>query len=137
VRAATHARVLAARGLALVCGLATPAGLFVPQDGVRFWESAPYWSIFAAVCALVQLAPLARPVFGWSARRAWAISAFGVGGLLVFWALIVLPVVSSDSGFVLTAAVAAAVGGAWVAPGRRIPAPHRSGPAAASSARGL
>jgi apolipoprotein N-acyltransferase len=137
VHAATHGRVLAARGLAVFCGLATPAGLFVPEGGARFWESAQYWSVFAAVCALVQLAPLARPVFGGPARRAWTIGAFGVAGLLLFWVLIVLPVVSGDSAFVLTAAVAAAAGGAWLSPGRRIPASHRNSPAAAPSTRGL
>jgi hypothetical protein len=118
-RAAVHGRVLAARMLALIGGVTALAGLFVPYDGATFWSTAQFWTGFAAVCALVQLAPLARPVFGWPARRAWSIGAAGVTGLLLFWVLIVLPVVSSNSSFVVTAAVGAAAGGAWL--GRRRP----------------
>jgi hypothetical protein len=106
--------------LALLGAAAALIGLFVPYDGATFWASAQFWSGFAAVCALVQLAPLARPVFGWPARRAWSIGAAGVAGLLLFWVLIVLPVVSTNSSFVVTAAVAAAAGGSWLAPGRRV-----------------
>jgi len=115
-----HRRVIAAGALALLGGAAALAGLFVPYDGPTFWASAQFWSGFAAFCALVQLAPLARPVFGWSAGRAWSIEAAGVAGLLLFWVLIVLPVVATNSSFVVTAAVGAAAGGAWLAPGRRI-----------------
>ena len=115
-----HGRVIAAGGLALLAAGTALAGLFVPYDGATFWTSAPFWSGFAAFCALLQLAPLARPVFGWPATRAWSIGAAGVAGLLLFWILNVLPVVSSNSAFVVTAAVMAAAGGAWLAPGRRI-----------------
>jgi hypothetical protein len=115
-----HRRGIAAGALALLGGAAALIGLFVPYDGATFWASAQFWSGFAAFCAVVQLAPLARPVFGWPAGRAWSIGAAGVAGLLVFWLLIVLPVVASNSSFVVTAAVAAAAGGSWLAPGRRI-----------------
>jgi hypothetical protein len=117
-RGPAHRRGIAAGGLALLAGVTAPVGLFVPYDGATFWASAQFWSGFAAFCALVQLAPLARPVFGWPARRAWSVGAGGVAGLLVFWVLIVLPVVSSNSSFVVTAAVAAAAGGSWLAAGR-------------------
>ena len=110
-------------------GAATMIGLFVPYDGATFWDTAQFWSGFAALCAVVQLAPLTRPVFGWPAGRAWAIGAAGVAGLLLFWVLIVLPEVSSNSSFVLTAAVVAVAGGSWLAPGRRIWAASRSRPA--------
>ena len=60
-----HGRVIAAGGLALLAAGTALAGLFVPYDGATFWTSAPFWSGFAAFCALLQLAPLARPVFGW------------------------------------------------------------------------
>jgi hypothetical protein len=113
-------RAIASGALALLGGAAALIGLFVAYDGATFWASAQFWSGFAAFCALVQLAPLARPVFGWSARRAWSIGAAGVAGLLLFWVLIVLPVVSTNSSFVVTAAVAATAGGSWLAPGRRI-----------------
>jgi hypothetical protein len=119
-REPVHHRGIAAGTLALVGGVTALIGLFVPSGGATFWASAQFWSGFAAFCALVQLAPLARPVFGWPAGRAWSIGAAGVAGLLVFWVLIVLPVVASNSSFVMTAAVAAAAGGSWLAPGRRI-----------------
>jgi hypothetical protein len=115
-----HGRVIAAGGLALLAAGTALAGLFVPYDGTTFWASAQFWSGFAACCALLQLAPLAGPVSGWPATRAWSAGAAGVAGLLLFWVLIVLPVVSSNSSFVVTAAVMAAAGGAWLAPGRRI-----------------
>jgi len=126
---AVHARAVAARGLAVAGGAATMVGLFVPYDGATFWNTAPFWSGFAALCAVVQLAPLTTPVLGWPAVRAWAIGAAGVVGLLLFWVLIVLPEVSSNSSFVLTAAVVAVAGGSWLAPGRRIWAASRSRPA--------
>ena len=126
---AVHARAVAARGLAVAGGAATMVGLFVPYDGASFWNTAQFWSGFAALCAVVQLAPLTRPVLGWPAGRAWAIGAAGVAGLLLFWVLIVLPEVSSNSSFVLTAAVVAAAGGSWLAPGRRIWAASRTRPA--------
>jgi hypothetical protein len=119
-REPAHGRVVVASALALLGAATALIGLFVPYDGATFWASAQLWSGFAAFCALVQLAPLARPVFGWSARRAWSVGAAGVAGLLLFWVLIVLPVVSSNSSFVVTAAVAATAGGSWLAPGRRI-----------------
>jgi hypothetical protein len=126
-RAAVHGRVLAARMLALLGGVTMLIGLFVPYDGATFWNTAQFWTGFAAVCALVQLAPMARPVFGWSARRVWSIEAAGVAGLLLFWVLIVLPVVVTNSSFVVTAAVGAAAGGAWL--GRRPPVTGRERPA--------
>jgi hypothetical protein len=119
-RGPANGRVVAACALALLGAATALIGLFVPYNGATFWASAQFWSGFAAFCALVQLAPLARPVFGWSAQRAWSIGAAGVAGLLLFWVLIVLPVVSSNSSFVVTAAVAATAGGSWLAPGRRI-----------------
>jgi hypothetical protein len=111
---------MASDALALLAAGTALAGLFVPLNGATFWASAQFWSGFAAICALLQLAPLARPVFGWPAARAWTVGAAGVAGLLLFWVLIVVPVISSNSSFVVTAAVTAAAAGAWLAPGRRI-----------------
>ena len=123
---AVHRRVLASRLLALLAGVTAAIGLFGPDEGPTFWASAQFWTGFAALCALVQLAPLARPVFGWPARRAWSIGAAGVAGLLLFWVLIVLPVVSANSSFVVTAAVGAAAAGAWLG---RPPVTSRERPA--------
>ena len=47
---------------------------------------------------------------------AWRVAAGGLVGLAVFWLLVVLPVVATDRGFVLTAALAALGGALWVGP---------------------
>ena len=47
---------------------------------------------------------------------AWRIAAGGLVGLAVFWLLVVLPVVASDRGFVLTAALAALGAALWIGP---------------------
>ena len=49
----------------------------------------------------------------------WRIAAAGLVGLAVFWLLVVLPVVASDRGFLLTAALGALGAALWVGPGRK------------------
>ena len=49
----------------------------------------------------------------------WRIAAAGLVGLAVFWILVVLPVVASDRGFLLTAALGALGAALWVGPGRK------------------
>lgn len=119
-RVTAHARALAGSGLAVAGGVAVLIGLVAPGGDAAFIYTARYWSVFAAVCALVQLTPLARSVLGWPAERAWTAGAAGVAGLLLFWLLIVLPVISANESFVVTAGVAAAAAGSWLAPGRRL-----------------
>jgi hypothetical protein len=46
----------------------------------------------------------------------WRIAAAGLVGLAVFWLLVVLPVVASDRGFLLTAALGALGAALWVGP---------------------
>ena len=48
----------------------------------------------------------------------WRVAAGGLVGLAVFWLLVVLPVVATDRGFVLTAALASLGGALWIAPRR-------------------
>ena len=50
---------------------------------------------------------------------AWRIAAGGLVGLAVFWLLVVLPVVASDRGFLLTAALGALGAALWIGPGRK------------------
>jgi hypothetical protein len=119
-RAAAGVRALVGPGLAVLGCLAVLIGLVAPGGGTAFIYTARYWAVFAAVCALVQLTPVAGPVLGWAPERAWTAGAAGVAGLLLFWLLIVLPVIAADESFVLTAGVAAAAAGSWLAPGRRL-----------------
>ena len=74
----------------------------------------------AALVALVALVPAAVRLLGRSvpARTAWRVGAGGVAALAVFWVLIGLPLVVSDRGFWLTAALGAAAAALWLAPGR-------------------
>lgn len=105
--------------LPVVALIALVAGLFIEDDNVKLWDTSEAWSAFAIVCGVAQLASLARRSLSWSDERAWTIAAIGVGGLVLWWLLLVLPSISSNTAFAVTLAVAAAVGGLWLAPGKR------------------
>jgi hypothetical protein len=95
--------------------------LVLSTDGQEsFYSSTTAWAVFATIAAIVQFAPSLAKQTGWSAERSWTIGAAGVGGLFAWWVLIALPGVSSNQGFAATLAVAAAIGGSWLAPGRRL-----------------
>lgn len=87
-----------------------------------YWQRIPLWSAFATLCALLGL--LAFAAFFPAGNRsrsgpAWRVAAAGLVGLAVFWLLVVLPVVDTDRGFVLTAALAALGGALWIGPRRK------------------
>jgi ferric-dicitrate binding protein FerR (iron transport regulator) len=104
---------VAAVGL-LEAGLLRSAG-----HTAAFWHTVPLWSAFATVAALVGvLASVANGARAGS-DRSWRISAAGLCGLAVFWVLVVLPVGSTDRGFVLTAALGCLGVSLWLAPGRK------------------
>jgi hypothetical protein len=95
--------------------------LVLSTDGQEsFYSATPAWAVFATIAAIVQFAPSLAKQTGWSPERSWTIGAAGVGGLFAWWVLIALPGVSSNQGFAATLAVAAAVAGSWLAPGRRL-----------------
>jgi hypothetical protein len=94
-------------------------GLSIPFDSSCSWVTQTAWSAFAMIAAIVQLLPAFAGSFGWSVPRAWLVSATGTGALLLFWLLIVLPQITSNAGFCLTLAAAAATAGTLLAPGRR------------------
>jgi hypothetical protein len=110
-------------GLALVavCLVLLELGLVLRFGGESFWSDIPLWSAFATVCALLGLAgsaallPRGRP----SPGTGWRIAAAGLVGLAVFWLLVVLPVVATDRGFLLTAALGCLGGALWAGAGRR------------------
>jgi hypothetical protein len=84
-----------------------------------YWESIPLWSAFATVCALLGLGAFVAFAAARNRLRPdglWRIAAAGLVGLAVFWLLVVLPVVATDRGFVLTAALGALGGALWVGP---------------------
>ncbi|MCW2695427.1 MAG: Integral rane transporter, partial [Modestobacter sp.] len=109
-------------GLAL--GIAALAllewGLALEPGDRSLWSAVPSWSAFATVAAVAALVPLVLGLLPprLPARTAWQIGAAGAAGLAAFWVLIALPLVASDRGFLLTAALALAAGAVWLAPGR-------------------
>ena len=124
----THAR--APRDRSTLVGIALSAlavvllQLGLTMDGgdpESYWQSIPLWSAFASVCALIGLAAFVASAVGGNRLRSgalWRIAAAGLVGLAVFWLLVVLPIVATDRGFVLTAALAALGGALWVGPRR-------------------
>ncbi|MGY2127782.1 hypothetical protein [Blastococcus sp. SYSU DS0617] len=121
-------RVPADRSSLLALGLVVAAlallelGLSLRFGGESFWSDIPLWSAFATACTALGLAGSAsllpagrRP----GAGTAWRIAAGGLVGLAAFWVLVVLPVVASDRGFLLTAALACLGAALWTGPARK------------------
>ncbi|WP_164700563.1 hypothetical protein [Modestobacter sp. KNN46-3] len=109
------ALLLGVLGLALL-----ELGLNLDFVNQSLWDVVPTWSAFATVAALVALVPSAVALAGRreSARTAWRVGAGGLVALAAFWVLIALPLVASDRGFWLTAALAATGAAVVLAPGR-------------------
>lgn len=99
--------------------LATPLGLSIPFSTACLWVVASAWAAFATLAALVQAAPLLAGSFGWDEVRAWTVGAAGTAALVLFWVLVALPDVGSNTGFTLTLGAAAAAAATLLAPGRR------------------
>jgi hypothetical protein len=119
-RSRRRPRALVGPALGVAAVVLLEAGLLRGAGhGPSFWHSVPLWAGFASLAALVGvLASVARGARAGS-DRAWRISAAGLTGLAVFWVLVVLPVGSTDRGFVLTAALGCLGVSLWLAPGRR------------------
>jgi hypothetical protein len=99
-------------------------GLSIPEDDVYGWEVGA-WAVFAVACALaVFLVPLSGAALNLTPDRAWRVAAAAAGGLFVFWLLIVVPQITDNTSFLVTAATAAAAGAVWLAPGRPQPPPE-------------
>jgi hypothetical protein len=113
-------------GTALISLLLGVLALVVLQVGLvrdfgnqSLWEVVPTWSTLATLATLVVLVPAVAGLTGrLPVRTAWQVGAAGVAALAVVWVLVALPLAASDRGFWLTAALAAAAGALWTAPGR-------------------
>lgn len=109
-------------GLVLASLVLLEAGLALRFGGESFWSDIPLWSAFATACTVLGLAAAAALLPGGrrvASGTAWRVAAGGLVGLAVFWVLVVLPVVATDRGFLLTAALACLGGGLWAGPARR------------------
>jgi hypothetical protein len=89
-------------------------GLTLDFGAESYWSTVPLWSGFATVCALLVFAAFSPTGDRLRSGSAWRVAAGGLVGVAVFWLLVVLPVVDTDRGFVLTAALAALGGALWV-----------------------
>lgn len=108
-------------GLVAAALVLLEVGLVLRFGGESFWSDIPLWSAFATVCTALGLAGAAELLPGGrrpSAAMAWRIAAGGLVGLAVFWLLVVLPVVASDRGFLLTAALGCLGAALWTGPAR-------------------
>jgi hypothetical protein len=115
-------QALAGLALAVVSVVLLEVGLLLRFDTDSFWSTVTLWSAFATVCAALALVAFA--VFYPAGNRLrsaamWRIAAAGLVGLSVFWVLVVLPVVASDRGFVLTAALGCLGAALWIGPRRK------------------
>jgi hypothetical protein len=94
-------------------------GLTLDLGGESYWSVVPLWSAFATLCALLGFAASYPAGDRQRSAAAWRVAAGGLVGVAVFWLLVVLPVVDTDRGFVLTAALAALGGALWLASRRK------------------
>ncbi|WP_116452125.1 hypothetical protein [Blastococcus litoris] len=118
VRAPRDRATLVGAGLGLLSLVLLELGLTMGSPD-SYWQDIPLWSGFATLCAVLGLGAFVAFVAARERLRAgllWRIAAAGLVGLAVFWLLVVLPVVATDRGFVLTAALAALGGALWVGP---------------------
>ncbi|WP_111765464.1 hypothetical protein [Nakamurella deserti] len=115
---------LTAGALQLAALVLVPLGAGLPfgEDfaAKALWSTTTTWAVFALLAAVVQLAPLAARLQQRAPAGAWRTGAVGVGALIAFWVLIVLPGISSGPNFVLTMGTFAAALGLWLSPGRRL-----------------
>jgi hypothetical protein len=109
-------------GLALLALVLLELGLGMHFGTRSYWSAVPLWSAFATLCTGLGVVAFAASFSAGSRFRsgtAWRIAAGGLVGLAVFWVLVVLSVVASDRGFLLTAALGALGAALWVGPGRK------------------
>jgi hypothetical protein len=121
-RRAPDRSALVVLGLVLASLVLLEIGLALRFGGESFWSDIPLWSAFATACTVLGLAASASLLPGSrriGAGTAWRVAAGGLVGLAVFWVLVVLPVVATDRGFLLTAALACLGGALWAGPARR------------------
>lgn len=120
VRAPRDRTALLGLGLALLAVVLLELGLALRFGTQSYWSAVPLWSAFATLCAALGVVAFVASAAGRApARTLWRIGAGGLVGLAVFWVLVVLSVVATDRGFLLTAALGALGGALWVGPGRK------------------
>jgi hypothetical protein len=110
---------LAGVGLAALSVVLLQLGL--AQDDGRLWSAVTLWAWFATAATVLGLVALAARVAAPGrvpARTVTRVAGAAVLALAIFWLLVVLPIVASDPGFLVTAALLALGAAVWVGPAR-------------------
>lgn len=87
------------------------------RDSV-LWSDTWTWAGFATLMALAQCATLLPKTA--LAGAGWTIGAVGAGGLLLFWTLLMLPMISTNMAFLVTLGTACATAGVLLSPDRKL-----------------
>jgi hypothetical protein len=117
-RAPQDRMALVAVGFAALAVVLLQFGLL--NEDADLWPEVTLWSAFATAATAIGLLALAvraatgRP----SARVTTRIVVGAVLALAVFWLLVVLPIVASDPGFLVTAALLALGAALWLGPAK-------------------
>ncbi len=108
---------LVAVGLAALAVVLLQLGLV--DDDADLWSRVTLWSAFATAATVLGLIALGVHAVGrLSARLTTRLVAGAVLALAIFWLLVVLPIVASDPGFLVTAALLALGAALWLGPGK-------------------
>ncbi len=110
---------LAGVGLAILSAVLLQLGLL--DDDADLWSRVTLWAVFATAATFLGLVALvARALDGrLSVRVSTRLVAAAVLALAVFWLLVILPIVASDPGFLVTASLLALGGALWLGPAAR------------------
>lgn len=100
--------------LQLAAPLLILLGLTLPENDTVGWSSYLAWAIFALAVSLIPLVamPLARSTG--AAHRTWPIIVLATAGLVAYWVIVVLPGVTSNTGFLQTAGVGCGASATWL-----------------------
>lgn len=95
-------------------------GISIDMDdrGGQLWGDTWTWAGFATLMALLQgAALLPRTALG---GAGWTLGAVGAGGLLLFWTLLMLPMISTNMAFLVTLGTACATAAVLLSPDRKL-----------------
>ncbi len=94
-------------------------GISIPMDDMgTLWGDSAAWAAFAVVAAIAQGAAFfTKPALG---GNGWFIGAAGAAGLLLFWTLLMLPMIQTNMAFMVTVGTACAAVAVALSPDRRL-----------------
>ena len=112
----------------IVSVAAVVLGLTIKEDGHNAWHTVHAWGVLAIVGAVLTFAPAMARTFNLATERAWQVSLVGSGLLVLFWILLILPDVGSNTSLLSTVGAAAGAVATWFAPAGASRGDHRPPP---------